>query len=164
MIGRMKPPLFVRPLTDAERVALRAGLRSSDAFTLRRCQVLLASSEGLRPAQIAEKILSSLAPIVHDILARGAEDRTLVLYRRGEAGREERLSLKLDDLLGRGRDLTPGRRSLLVVLAPGAPRLDSRLKPHRELSEIRLEDLPTGQWRQNDPRDTLPVKLLKSTG
>jgi transposase len=55
MIGRMKPPLFVRPLTEDERVALRAGLRSPDAFTLRRCQVLLASAEGLRPAQIAAR-------------------------------------------------------------------------------------------------------------
>src|SRR5215210_1951538 len=51
----MKPPLFVRPLTDEERAALRAGLRSPDAFTLRRCQVLLASAEGLRPAQIAAR-------------------------------------------------------------------------------------------------------------
>ena len=55
MIGRMKPPLYVRPLTDDERAALRAGLRSPDAFTLRRCQVLLASAEGLRPSQIAER-------------------------------------------------------------------------------------------------------------
>ncbi|MEJ7638699.1 MAG: helix-turn-helix domain-containing protein, partial [Singulisphaera sp.] len=56
MIGRMKPPLFVRPLTDPERAALRAGLRSPDAFTFRRCQVLLASADGLRPAQIAERL------------------------------------------------------------------------------------------------------------
>ena len=51
----MKPPLFVRPLTDEERAALRAGLRSPDAFTLRRSQILLASADGLRPAQIAER-------------------------------------------------------------------------------------------------------------
>ena len=49
----MKPPLFVRPLSDADRAALREGLRSPDAFTLRRCQVLLASDWGQRPAQIA---------------------------------------------------------------------------------------------------------------
>src|ERR671912_404704 len=53
MIGRKEPPLFVRSLTDEERAALRAGLRSPDAFTLRRCQVLLASADGLRPAPIA---------------------------------------------------------------------------------------------------------------
>jgi transposase len=49
----MKPPLLVRSLTAAERQALRAGLRSPDAFTLRRCQVLLASADGQRPKQIA---------------------------------------------------------------------------------------------------------------
>jgi hypothetical protein len=42
----MKRPIFVRPLSDAERKALEAGLRSPDAFTLRRCQILLASNKG----------------------------------------------------------------------------------------------------------------------
>ena len=49
----MKSPLFVRPLEDAERTALAAGLRSSDAFVLRRCQILLASARGERAAAIA---------------------------------------------------------------------------------------------------------------
>ena len=52
----MKPPLFIRPLTDPERQAIRDGLRSPDAFTLRRCQILLASAEGLRPSQIATRL------------------------------------------------------------------------------------------------------------
>jgi DNA-binding CsgD family transcriptional regulator len=56
IIGRMKPPLFVRPLADPERQALRDGLRSKGAFTLRRCQILLASADGLRPAQIADRL------------------------------------------------------------------------------------------------------------
>jgi len=49
----MRPPLFVRLLTDAERDRLRAGLRSPDAFTLRRCQILLFSADGQRPSRIA---------------------------------------------------------------------------------------------------------------
>jgi transposase len=49
----MEPPLFVRPLTAEGRQQLRAGLHSRDAFTLRRCQILLASAQGQRPAQIA---------------------------------------------------------------------------------------------------------------
>ena len=49
----MKPPLFVRPLTAPERAAVQAGLRSADAFTLRRCQILTASAKGQRPSQIA---------------------------------------------------------------------------------------------------------------
>src|SRR5262249_35984329 len=43
----MQAPLLVRPLTDAEREALEAGLRSPAAFTLRRCQILLASAPGV---------------------------------------------------------------------------------------------------------------------
>jgi hypothetical protein len=42
-------PIFVRELSNKKREALEAGLRSSDAFVLRRCQILLASSKGERP-------------------------------------------------------------------------------------------------------------------
>ncbi len=49
----MRTPIFVRPLADTERDALTAGLRSPDAFTLRRCQILLASARGERAPQIA---------------------------------------------------------------------------------------------------------------
>jgi transposase len=52
----MKPPLYVRPLSDAERNALKAGLRSSDAFTLRRSQILLASARSKRPREIADEL------------------------------------------------------------------------------------------------------------
>jgi transposase len=46
-------PLYARPLTDPERAALRRGVRPPEAFTLRHCQILLASAEGQRPSQIA---------------------------------------------------------------------------------------------------------------
>ncbi len=52
----MKPPIFVRGLSKEGREALEAGLRSSDAFVLRRCQILLASSKGERPPRIAENL------------------------------------------------------------------------------------------------------------
>src|SRR5262249_48376939 len=42
----MKPPSFVRTLTAAEQQPLQAGLRSADAFTVRRCQILLQSAKG----------------------------------------------------------------------------------------------------------------------
>src|SRR5919107_6130506 len=69
----MKPPLFVRPLTNPERAALRAGLRSPDAFTLRRCQVLLASADGLRPAQIAARLGCASQSVRNAIRAFAAE-------------------------------------------------------------------------------------------
>ena len=49
-------PRYVRPLTDAEREALEAALRSPDAFVLRRAQIILASARGER--------VSSIAPLV----------------------------------------------------------------------------------------------------
>jgi transposase len=52
----MRPPIFVRPLTDAERAQVQAGLRSSDAFTLRRCQIVLASAQGERAPEIARRL------------------------------------------------------------------------------------------------------------
>ena len=52
----MRRPIFVRPLSDAEREALEEGLRSSDAFILRRCQVLLASSRGENAYRIARSL------------------------------------------------------------------------------------------------------------
>ena len=69
----MNPPLFVRPLTDEERAALRAGLRSPDAFTLRRCQILLASADGLKPAQIAERFGCASQTVRNAIRAFAAE-------------------------------------------------------------------------------------------
>ncbi len=52
----MMPSLSVRSLTNAERDALKAGLRSSDAFTLRRGQILLASARGEPPPAIARQL------------------------------------------------------------------------------------------------------------
>ncbi len=52
----MKLPIFVRELFKNERETLEAGLRSSDAFVLRRCQILLASSKGERPPRISENL------------------------------------------------------------------------------------------------------------
>ena len=49
----MKPPLSIRHVTDEERAALETGLRSHEAFTVRRCQIVLASAEGQNPSQIA---------------------------------------------------------------------------------------------------------------
>lgn len=52
----MKAPIFVRPLTDDEHQALKNGLRSSNAFVLRRGPLLLASARGERAPQIAQHL------------------------------------------------------------------------------------------------------------
>ena len=52
----MKPPIFIRLMTEDERQHIQAGLRSSDAFVLRRCQILLASGRGERAPTIAHHL------------------------------------------------------------------------------------------------------------
>jgi transposase len=52
----MQSPLLVRPVTDAERQALEAGLRSSQAFTLRRAQIVLATARGEHVPAIARTL------------------------------------------------------------------------------------------------------------
>jgi transposase len=56
MPGMARAPIFVRTLADDERAALMEGLRSRDAFVLRRCQILLSSANGKRASRIAAEL------------------------------------------------------------------------------------------------------------
>src|SRR5215213_1250682 len=55
MVG-MRPPIFVRELSEEEQERLEAGLHSQDLYELRRCQILLASARGERVPRIAEML------------------------------------------------------------------------------------------------------------
>jgi transposase len=48
--------MYIRALSPAEQAGVEAGLRSSNAFTLRRSQILLASNRGQRPSEIARNL------------------------------------------------------------------------------------------------------------
>jgi len=52
----MKAPIFIRPFTEEEQSSIRKGLRSSNVFVLRRCQILLASARGERAIAIAKQL------------------------------------------------------------------------------------------------------------
>jgi transposase len=69
----MNPPLFVRPLSPEEHRALRNGLRSPSAFTLRRSQILLASAQGLKPSQIRARLGCATQTVRNAIAAFTAE-------------------------------------------------------------------------------------------
>jgi len=69
-----KAPLFVRPPTDAERQALEASLRSSDAFVLRRAQIVLASAQGEGVGAIAPRVGftgQAVRQVIHTFNAQG---------------------------------------------------------------------------------------------
>ena len=48
--------MYIRAVSPAEQAGLEAGLRSPNAFTLRRSQILLASHRGQRPCEIARNL------------------------------------------------------------------------------------------------------------
>jgi transposase len=72
----MKPPIFIRKLSKDERKRLKAGLRSKDTFTLRRSQMLLASSRGDEAQQIARNLgcgAQTVRDAIHDFNERGLD-------------------------------------------------------------------------------------------
>ena len=114
----MRPPIFVRPLRDAEREHVEAGLRSSSAFVLRRCQILLASARGERAPAIAKHL--------------GCDDQTV------------REALHAFDARGVAA-LRPGSRKPMTIRAafdlPGAERLRALLH-----QSPRAFGKPTSLW------------------
>ena len=72
----MKSPIFARSLSDRERECLQAGLRSKYAFTLRRSQMLLASSRGEEVPKIAENLgcgQQTVRDAIHDFNEKGLD-------------------------------------------------------------------------------------------
>src|SRR5919198_2831533 len=72
----MKPPLFIRPLTDDERRQLEADRRTADAFRVRRAQIVLASARRLSPKPIAQLVgcaVQTVRNVIHAFNARGVE-------------------------------------------------------------------------------------------
>ena len=96
----MRPPIFVRRLTDAERCAVEAGLRSSDAFTLRRCQIVCASADGVPVPQIGHNLSCNQQTVrnaIHDFNTRGTpaltkgSSRAQTIHRAFDGARAEQL-------------------------------------------------------------------------
>jgi transposase len=96
----MQNPLMVRPLTDTERGALEAGLRSPAAFTLRRAQILLASAGGAHVPAIARTLgcnEQTVRNALHACAAQGlaaltpGSSRPRTIHAAFDAGAAERL-------------------------------------------------------------------------
>jgi len=65
----MKPPLYVRPLTDEERTQLDVERRGANAFRVRRAHIILASGRGLAPKPIAQLVGCAVQTVRHVIHA-----------------------------------------------------------------------------------------------
>jgi transposase len=88
------------PLTDDEHHRLEAGLRSSRAFVVRRCQILLASARGERATTIAGRLGcddQTVREAIHAFNSAGlaalrpGSKRAKTIHRAFDAERAERL-------------------------------------------------------------------------
>jgi hypothetical protein len=77
MVSSMKPPIFVRELSEEERERLEAGLRAGDAFVMRRCRILLASARGTSPPKIAEN-LGCASQMVRDAIRPSTSEDSML--------------------------------------------------------------------------------------
>jgi transposase len=81
-------PIYVTNLTEEEGQALRKGLRSSSAFTARRCQILLSSAEGKKPIQIATELHCS-DQTVRDAIHAFRRERLACLNEKSHARHDQ---------------------------------------------------------------------------
>jgi transposase len=79
----MREPIFARPLSDAERETLKAALRSPDAFTLRRCQILLSSADGEKSAYKIASELGCHSQTVRNVIHKFNRDGLQAALRKG---------------------------------------------------------------------------------
>src|SRR3954468_10054379 len=93
MVG-MRPPIFVRELSEKERERLEAGLHSQDLYEVRRCQILLASARGEWVPRIAE-LLGCNDQTVRNVLREFERDGIEACLRRGSS-RPHTIQVKVD--------------------------------------------------------------------
>ncbi|GHO72474.1 hypothetical protein KSD_74720 [Ktedonobacter sp. SOSP1-85] len=99
----MKAPIFIRPLTENEQNEIQARLRSSSAFVLRRCQILLASARHEHARAIAKQ-LGCDDQTVRNVI-KGFNERGLAVLKR-ESCRPHHLRTSIpDDALEALQDL-----------------------------------------------------------
>jgi transposase len=120
----MKTPIFVRPFSEEERQRLREGLRSKDSFTMRRAQILLASSGGERAPRIAANLgcaSQTARDAINDFNERGLDSLRARSSRPGKTrdAFDEESAEALREMLHRSpREY--GRESSLWTLAMAA--------------------------------------------
>lgn len=92
-------PIYVRELTEQERRTLEQGMRSSSAFTIRRCQMLLSSAAGKRANQIGVE-LHCAGQTVREAIHAFEEEGVVCLQEKSHARHDQQSAF---DKAGRER-------------------------------------------------------------
>ena len=128
----MKPPIFLRELSRKERQALEAGLRSKDAFVLRRSQILLASARGQSPPKIAASLGCGSQTVRNAIHA--FNERALDALVPGSS-RPKRIPTRLS-----GRGTPKPSRSCAAPLSEGVWQAETSLWTLEDAAEVSFEE------------------------
>jgi transposase len=165
----MKPPIFVRELSENERKSLEAGLRAGDAFVMRRGQILLASARGKSPPKIAQDLGCASQTVRNAI--RAFDERGLDALTPGSsrpkhvyAAFDEEGAEALREMLHRSpREF--GRESSLWTLEMAADvAFEERLTPERvsgETIRATLSRLLSVRWMRAKRWITSPDPLYE---
>jgi transposase len=169
----LQTPLFIRPLTADERDTLEAGLHSAEAFTVRRCQILLASAEGQHSTTIARNLRC------HDQTVRNA---IRAFHQRGvsafqptssrphrpkavfDTQRQERLRALLHQsprLFGRSTSVWTLALAAEVKLCPGPDAAPGHWGGDSPGAQSVRGALEAGQTLDHQPRASLPQKTKR---
>lgn len=92
-------PIYVGEITEEQRKILKAGLRSSSAFTVRRCQILLKSAKWLNAKQIAQQLQCS-DQVVRNVIHAYQQEGVICLQEKSHARQDEQANINEK---GRGR-------------------------------------------------------------
>lgn len=126
----MKPPLFVRTLTEDELHALDKARRSRESFTVRRAQILRLSNQRQRPSEIASSLgLSSqgVREVIHAF-----EERGLACLERAKMGPKNAEPI-----------FDEAKRDRLLDLAHESPRVFGKARSQwtlETLAEVAFEE------------------------
>jgi transposase len=169
----MRSPIFMRPLTEDEQSKIQAGLRSSNAFILRRCQILLASARGERAPLIARQ-LGCDDQTVRDVIHRFNAEGLGVLHQGSSRPHRLRTAFteegaqQLKDLLHRSpRDFGQERSTWTLELAAQVsfeqgiiPLLVSDESVRRALKRLKTNWKRAKHWITSpDPQYLIKKKL-----
>ncbi len=113
----MHPPLFVGAPSAEERARLEAGLRASDAFRVRRAQIVLLSADGQRPREIARGLRCAVQTVRNGIWAFNADG--LAALTAGSSRPKSTAPVLGAAELERRRAILPRRQAPSAT--PGAP-------------------------------------------
>ena len=165
----MKAPIYVRALSPVEQEKIEAGLHSSDAFTLRRSQILLASSRGQRPASIASNLGCATQTVRNAIHA--FEEKGVACLKQ-ESSRPKTVQARFDQ----------AKCEALRSLLHQSPRTFDKLTScwtlelaaevcfERGLTEKRSVSRPSDrllnglEWAGSEPNTGSPVQILSTAG